>query len=193
MSVSVKTYDFTMPANGACQIQAGGTYFRVQSATGAIKVNGDFGEASPLLQGQGLKDSPFSRLNLTNLTNSPNSGTIIIAGDEFIDQQMVLSGTVNTSGSPITNKSFNTFDVSNAVMSTSYPLMTNIRYLLFQNRSSSYNAYINFSNLTDISKSILIPPGGSFEQSNGVLYDSAGITVLSEAPSAQKCLIVQGW
>ena len=192
MSVSVKTYDFTMPANGACQIQAGGTYFRVQSATGAIKVNGDFGEASPLLQGQGLKDSPFSRLNLTNLTNSPNSGTIIVAGDEFIDQQMVLSGTVNTSG-PIANKSFNTFDVSNMVMSTTYPLVTNIRYLLFQNRSSSYNAYINLFASTDISRSILIPPLGSFEQSNGVLYDPGGLTVLSEAPSAQKCLIVQGW
>lgn len=192
MTVSVKTYDFTMPANGACQIQAGGTYFRVQSANGAIKVNGDFGEASPLLQGQGLKDSPFSRLNLTNLTDSPNRGTIIVAGDEFIDQQMVLSGTVNTSG-PIANKSFNTFNVSNAVMSTTYPLVTNIRYLLFQNRSSSYNAYINFSASTDISMSILIPPLGSFEQSNGVLYDPGGLTVLSEAPSAQKCLIVQGW
>jgi hypothetical protein len=100
MSVSVKTYDFTMPAGGAFQIQAVGSYFRIQTTTGPVRVQGEFGDLSPLLAGQGIKDSPFTRLMFTNLSAVSITGTVIVADKEFVDQQMVMSGTVSSSVLP---------------------------------------------------------------------------------------------
>jgi hypothetical protein len=114
MSVSVKTYDFTMPAGGAFQIQAVGSYFRIQTTTGPVRVQGEFGDLSPLYAGQGIKDSPFTRLNLTNLSAVAITGSVIVADAEFVDQQMVLSGSVNSN---ITGGSLNA-NITGGIVST---------------------------------------------------------------------------
>lgn len=85
-----------MPAGGALQIQAVGSYFRIQNTTGPVRVQGEFGDLSPLIAGQGIKDSPFTRLMLTNLSALPITGSVIVADKEFVDQQMVMSGSVIT-------------------------------------------------------------------------------------------------
>ncbi|WP_310611647.1 hypothetical protein [Limnohabitans sp.] len=121
MSVSVKTYDFTIPAGGSVQIQAVGTYFRIQSSTGPISVTGEFGEVAPLMQGQGIKDSPFTRLQLRDLSGSMCVGKVIVASSEFIDQQMVLSGSLSMLplryGNPTSVRSFTScFLISQSVV-----------------------------------------------------------------------------
>ncbi len=188
MSVSVKTYDFSMPPYGACQIQAGGTYFRVQSSSGPIKVQGEFGEATPLLQGQGLKDSEFSRLSLTNLSGNQNTGTIIIAGDEFVDQQMVLSGGVSNNSFDNINK----FTWAHNISSTSFfmpPAPYKRRYLFIQNQSDVANFWLGFESNNALGSGILIPPGGVYEP---VQCPSAAIYGISDVASGNMYFL-QGW
>lgn len=96
MSVSVKTYDYSIPAGGAVQIQAVGSYFRIQTTTGPVRVQGEFGDLASIGAGQGLKDSTFTRLAITNLSGVAITGTVIVADKEFVDQQMLMSGSINS-------------------------------------------------------------------------------------------------
>jgi hypothetical protein len=96
--VSVKTYDFNIPAGGAYQIMAMGTFFRLRTCTAPISVTGDFGEVSSLIAGQGLKDAPFTQLQLKNPWPYAVSGTVIVASQEFVDMSSTVSisnGTIN--------------------------------------------------------------------------------------------------
>lgn len=84
-----KPYDFTLAAGGSQVILAEGEYFRVQSATGAIDVTVEGAGTLPgLLSGQALKDTPFKRLVLRDASGAPNSGTILVASQEFVDNRL---------------------------------------------------------------------------------------------------------
>ncbi len=192
MSVSVKTYDFSMPPYGACQIQAGGTYFRVQSSSGPIKVQGEFGEATPLLQGQGLKDSEFSRLSLTNLSGNQNTGTIIVAGDEFVDQQMVLSGNVNTSINPILNIYGSGGDMT--ITSASQQILAqrmSRRYLLVQNKSTTGSVWLSIGLAAIATQGIFLPPGSIYEMSASVFAHP--IYAIGDIASNPNVLVLEGY
>lgn len=95
-----KPYDFTLAAGGSQVILAEGEYFRVQSATGALDVTVEGAGTLPgLLSGQAMKDTPFKRLVLRDASGAPNSGTILVASQEFVDNR--LYGVV-TLGSAVT-------------------------------------------------------------------------------------------
>jgi hypothetical protein len=142
MSVSVKAYDFSIPPNGFYQLQAVGEYFRILSATGPLSVTGEFGEVSPLLMGQGLKDSPFTRLQLKDISGIGCSGKIIVASKEFVDQQIILSGAV------VAQKSLSTFvgAVSYSINTTWWAGVsgpaTGRRFIIFQNKDASATVWI---------------------------------------------------
>lgn len=193
MSVSVKTYDFTMAAGGSVQILAVGTYFRIQTCTGALSITGEFGEASPISAGQGLKDSPFTRLQLKNLTAFANSGTIIVASEEFVDQQMVLSGVVQTSSTPVAGIAYSDVTVvSSAGGSLLLNPRANRRYLLIQNKSTTGSIWISTGGNTPfVGQGIYLPPGGIFEQDNGALiYQFNAIGDIGSNPNV---LVMEGW
>lgn len=148
MSVAVKAYDFSIPAGGNFQIQAVGEYFRILNSTGPLSVTGEFGEVSPLLMGQGLKDSPFTRLQLKDLSNLGCSGKIIVASKEFVDQQIILSGAV------VSQRSLSTFVGAGAYSVTtnwwagvSGPA-TGRRFIFFQNKDTAATVWIYPANQT---------------------------------------------
>lgn len=85
---AVKVYTFIIPANGAFPLLVQSDYFRLQSATGAVDVNGDtFGTLPDLLTGQGLENTPYKRLTFTDKTGAPNTVSVLCSGDLFIDNR----------------------------------------------------------------------------------------------------------
>jgi len=189
MSASVKTYDFTMDAGASAQVFAVGTYFRIQTCTGALSVVGEFGEVSPILAGQGLKNSPFTRLQLKNLTAFPNSGSIIVASDEFVDQQMVLSGVVSTNQNNFSNVSQNDVTVttsSNQVLAARAAR----RYLLIQNKNASGNVSLSLSGSAVLGGGISLPPGGMYEP---LVCGNGAINAIGDLASNPNLLVLEGY
>jgi hypothetical protein len=86
--LSFKPYDFSLTANGSQTILAIGSYFRIQSSTGAVSVTVDsVGTLPGMLVGQGFKGVKYSRLLLTDVSGAPNVGVILTASDEFVDNR----------------------------------------------------------------------------------------------------------
>lgn len=86
--VYLKEYDFNLTAGGFAVILAEGTYFRVQSSTGALSILVDgMGELPGLLAGQGIKDTPFKRLTLRDVSGAANVGKLLVSNEEFIDNR----------------------------------------------------------------------------------------------------------
>jgi hypothetical protein len=86
--LSFKPYDFALPAGGSQTILAIGSYFRIQSSSGAVSVTVDgIGTLPSLLAGQGFKGVKYQRLLLTDVSGALNVGTILTASDEFIDNR----------------------------------------------------------------------------------------------------------
>jgi hypothetical protein len=96
---SAQVYPFTLLIGETRELIVSGSYFKIRSATGAVAVQLDSGaKLDPLSVGQGLRGVEFSRLTISNRTGGSNSGTIIVATTEFIDDQ--IFGTVAISNSP---------------------------------------------------------------------------------------------
>jgi len=92
-----KAYDFNLTAGGSQTILAGGEYFRILSATGAIDLTVEGKGTMPdLLPGQAIKGLPFDRLVLRDKSGAPNSGSILVASSEFQDNK--LQGAVSLTG-----------------------------------------------------------------------------------------------
>lgn len=93
----LKSYTFTIPANGAFPLLVESDYFRIQSATGEVDVEGDtFGKLPDLLTGQGLENTSYRRLVFTDKTGAPNTITVLCSGAMFIDNRTY--GVVTVSG-----------------------------------------------------------------------------------------------
>lgn len=96
----VASYTFTIPAGGSFPLQCTGRYFRVNSATGSLKVEGQgsFGPMGAVGVGQGLRlrpvDQPFQRLSFVDTSGSPNIVTVIIADADFVDNTVLGSVSV---------------------------------------------------------------------------------------------------
>lgn len=109
---SVTNYPFNLSAGQSINIPAVGDYFRVQSATGAIDVTIDgVGTLPDLLNGQGIKNIPFSRLTIKNKSGAANAGVIMVAFDEFIDNRTygvndLSAGTLATLRQPLAQTGF---------------------------------------------------------------------------------------
>lgn len=85
---SVAFYPFSMSAGGTFQITTEGDYFRVQQALGTVSVTVEGSGTLPdLLSGQGIKNTPFNRLILKDTSGAANSGVILVASEEFIDNR----------------------------------------------------------------------------------------------------------
>lgn len=84
-----KLYPFLIPANGSINLLVSGDYFKIKSATGSISVTGDsFGTLAGILPGQGLRDTDFTRLTLTDETGSPNAGYVLVSDGTFVDDRV---------------------------------------------------------------------------------------------------------
>lgn len=84
-----KIYPFSIPAGGSFPLLVLGDYCKILTSNGELSIAGDsFGTLGPILAGQGVEDTPFSRLVLVNNSGAMNSGTILIADNKFIDDRI---------------------------------------------------------------------------------------------------------
>lgn len=110
-----QVYDFNLTAGGSQTILAGGAYLRILTATGAVDVIVEGKGTMPnLLAGQGLKDLPFQRVVLRDKSGAPNSGTILVASSEFVDNR--LFGTFDLS--PSTLAALESVDLNTPTLNT---------------------------------------------------------------------------
>jgi hypothetical protein len=104
-----KLYPFSIPANGSIALLVEGDYFKIQSCTGLLSVTGDsFGTIDQVLPGQGLRETDFRRLTLTDRTGAVNNGFVLVSDSTFVDDR--ITGTVSILDSNrdlvISNQSF---------------------------------------------------------------------------------------
>jgi hypothetical protein len=84
-----KIYQFSIPAGGSFPLLVIGDYCKILTSSGPLTLQGDtFGSIGPILAGQGVQDSPFSRLVLEDESGATNNGTILIADNAFIDDRI---------------------------------------------------------------------------------------------------------
>lgn len=96
--IPVQQPAFVIPAGGSFPLICDGRYFRIQSATGPLKVVGDsFGNMGSVGVGQGLHlkatDDAFHRLTFIDTSGGPNTVTVVIADADFVDNSLL--GTVS--------------------------------------------------------------------------------------------------
>lgn len=109
---AVTSYPFSMNAGGTFQITTEGDYFRIQSALGSVSVTVEGSGTLPNLQaGQGIKNTPFKRLILHNTSGAANSGVILVASEEFIDNRTygindLSAGSLNALRQPLAPTGF---------------------------------------------------------------------------------------
>jgi len=88
MTRAAQIYDFTLAPGGSQVLNVTGGYYRIQTASGPVRVTRDNGSRlGPLYAGQGEKQE-FGRLILTDLTGLANTGLILVADDSFIDDRI---------------------------------------------------------------------------------------------------------
>lgn len=86
-------YDFNLAANTGMSIDVAGKFFKYKSGNGVIRVRTSKGGVVDLLPGQGVWNSEFTSLTITDRSGLPNAG-IVLAGDfDFHDDR--ISGTVD--------------------------------------------------------------------------------------------------
>lgn len=88
--IPTKIYSIPLTGNGSYRLQVAGRFWKIISATGQVSVSapGSFGTLSPLTGGQGLEDTPFSELFLTDLSGSSNTVTLVVGDEKFIDTSL---------------------------------------------------------------------------------------------------------
>lgn len=91
----VASYTFTIPAGGSFPLLCEGRYFRINAASGTLKIDGQgsFGPMGAVGVGQGLRlrpvDQPFRRLSFVDTSGAPNIVTVIIADADFVDNTVL--------------------------------------------------------------------------------------------------------
>lgn len=156
-------YIFTLQANAPYQLDVAGDYFKILSASGALNIRAEWGTLNGLIAGQGLEDSPFSRLQIQDASGAVNLVRIFIGDEKFVDG---LGGTVNV-GDSVVPRSAAFVNVQKTVTSASAQLLAAnpVReYLLIQNRDTAGSVYVNFgASAATVANGVLIGPGGSYE------------------------------
>lgn len=150
---SVTSYPFSMATGATFRIPAGGTYFRIQSASGPMNVTIEGAGTLPSMQsGQGIKDTPFDGLILRNTHTTSNSGSILVANEEFIDNRTygvndLSSGSLDTIRRPLQATGF---------YATAAPLTANTPEVIFSAASNVNGAIILSANWTTTAGGALI-------------------------------------
>ena len=161
MAASFKSYDFTLSAGGAIALLVEGSYFRIQSATGAVDVTVEgTGTLPGLLTGQGLKDTPFKRLVIKDVSGSANTGSILVASQEFIDNRTYGVTTISNTNGAYTQSTATVTTTSAQLLAAN----TSRRYLLIQNNDTSGDIYVALDGAASTTaRGVKVAAGGSYE------------------------------
>lgn len=183
-------YTFTIGAGQAFNLKVAGEYFKILSATGAVDVRAEWGKLSGLIAGQGLENTPFSRLEIMNVSGASNTLRVLIGDRNFIDG---LSGSVSIGqAAPVRVGAL----TSNAktVTSTSAQLaaaMAGRSFLLVQNNHASGSIFLNFGAAATLTGCIKVIPGGVFELGAG-LVTTQDVHAIGDIASNASIVLVEG-
>lgn len=161
MSNAIQLYPFTLDPFETVDLPASGSYFRVISSSGAISVRLDSGNTvGPITQGQGLKNTDFNRLDVTDTSGAPNNGVLIVGTSEFVDVSVTGQVQVTNNGGAFSQAAAAITNVSSAIAAANAAR----RYFGFQNTDPIANIYLNLSGAAaTVANGIKVPPGGYFE------------------------------
>jgi hypothetical protein len=104
MSRAAQFYNFALNANASQEFLVTGSYFKILTSTGSVRVTlSDGSNLNGIVAGQGMRESEFQRVTLTDLSGAPNSGQFVVASVGFVDDRVVgtvvvssITNTVNT-------------------------------------------------------------------------------------------------
>jgi hypothetical protein len=85
-------YDFNLAPNTGQQIDVAGKFFKYKSGNGVIRVRTSKGGVVDLLPGQGVWNTEFTSLTITDKSGLQNAGVILAGAFDFHDDR--ISGTV---------------------------------------------------------------------------------------------------
>lgn len=156
-----KFYDFTVPASGAYTLTVAGDYFKVMACSGPLSVKSDWGELRELTVGQGLEDSPFQRLYITNETAQSNTIRLFIGDEKFIDGvtgAIAISSTVQPLA--VLDNQQKTVTNASAQLLEAKP---GREYLLIQNKDATGSLFLSFGKAATTANGVRVIPGGAFE------------------------------
>lgn len=93
---ATQLYDFTLAAFGSQVILADANFYKILTSTGDVQITRDGGSRiRPMSAGRGEREVEFLRLQITDISGAPNSGTIVVGDSNFIDDTIVLSSSIN--------------------------------------------------------------------------------------------------
>lgn len=88
MTRAAQIYDFSLAAGGNVNLAVSGGYYRIMSATGAVRVRREGGsQLGPLYPGQGEREE-FNRLTITDVSGAANTGYILVSEESFVDERI---------------------------------------------------------------------------------------------------------
>jgi len=158
-----KIYTFAVGANSVYQLDVIGDYFKILSADGALDIKAEWGELKGLIAGQGLEETPFSRLTITDASGAANNVRLYIGDEKFIDG---LAGSVSVSQAVVPRSSAFS-NLNKTVTNASGQLLAaNLarQYLLIQNKDTAGNLYVGFgAGAATVANGVRIIPGGALE------------------------------
>ncbi len=158
MKYPTKKYTFTIGANANYQLLVGGAYFKIQTATGQVDVSSTWGKLENLVSGQGLQKTDYAYLNFQDKTGAPNTVTVIVGDENFIDTTGIstftpLQATFANANKTVTN-------VSAQLVAAN----ANRKYLLIQNLGAGdISLTFDGSGATVAAGLKLLSGGGSYE------------------------------
>lgn len=158
-----RIYSVDIPANGASRLLVAGDYFKILAATGNVRVDAEWGSLDYLVAGQGLEDTPFSFLLLTDKSGSPNTVRLVIGDERFIDGSL---GSVSIgSARAVTTAMASAAPAVGIASAQLVAANTGRQYLLVQNQHATGTIWINPAGGAAVAGAgcIKLGPGGSWE------------------------------
>lgn len=184
-----KIYTLTIAANQSQNLLVNGQFFKLLSVTGAVTIESSFGKLEGLISGQGLENTPFNTLLLTDASGASNTIKILIGDENFIDG---FTGNIAITANKVAQSSSYTNTARTVTNASAQMIAANAarQYLLIQNKDGGGNIFINFGSAATLANGIRIVPGGNFE-SNEVTSTQAIFAIGDQASNAN-ILTVEG-
>lgn len=184
-----KIYTLTIAANQSQNLLVSGQFFKLLAVTGAVTVESQFGKLESLIAGQGLENTPFSSLLLTDTSGASNTIRLLIGDENFIDG---FTGNIAITANKIAQSgSFS--NVPKTVTNASAQLLasnTARQYLMIQNKDLSGSIFIAFGVAATTANGITIGPGSAYEL-DAIISTQAVFAIGSSASNAN-ILTVEG-
>lgn len=187
--IPAKIYEFTLAGNASRRIQVAGRYFKILAADGELSVTAPFGTLSPLTSGQGLENTPFNELYVTDVSGVSNTIRIVVASEKFIDGSLGDVAVTSTKAPTLANVTSAAANVTNASGNLLAANATR-QYLFVQNNDSTGIVYLNLAGaVATAANSIKLMPGESFEPP----YAPVGvITAIGSIAANGNVIVVEG-